>query len=126
VAGIVTNAASSVLCLLCRFPDPECSRRLCGSSPGFPLADPTLQVHEREDERWSVLEGDRRFRTASHASSPWQISHHRWPGRVTEARPGHVPPGTRRRTAVHPILVGLTESHDQHKAWLAWRSAVDL
>jgi hypothetical protein len=30
------------------------------------------------------------------------------------------------RAAVHPILVGLTESHDQRKGWLAWRSAVDL
>ena len=32
----------------------------------------------------------------------------------------------RRRTAVHPILVGLTEWPDQRKGWLAWRSAVDL
>jgi hypothetical protein len=29
-------------------------------------------------------------------------------------------------TAVHPILVGLTESHDQRKGWIAQRSAVDL
>jgi hypothetical protein len=25
------------------------------------------------------------------------------------------------RAAVHPILVGLTELHDQRKRWLAWR-----
>jgi hypothetical protein len=65
-AGIVTNAASSVLCLLCRFPHPECSGFLT-EVLGLPLADPPLQVHEGEDERWSVLEGDRHFRMASHA-----------------------------------------------------------
>ncbi len=27
---------------------------------------------------------------------------------------------------IHPILVGLTESHDQRKGWIAQRSAVDL
>ena len=27
---------------------------------------------------------------------------------------------------IHPILVGLTESHDLRKGWLAWRSAVHL
>jgi hypothetical protein len=30
------------------------------------------------------------------------------------------------RASVHPILVGLTEWHDQRKGWLAWRFAVDL
>jgi hypothetical protein len=29
-------------------------------------------------------------------------------------------------SAVHPILVGLTKSHDQRKGWIAWRLAVDL
>jgi len=28
--------------------------------------------------------------------------------------------------AVHPILVGPTESHEQRKGWIARRSAVDL
>jgi hypothetical protein len=27
---------------------------------------------------------------------------------------------------IHPIPVAPTESHDQRKGWLAWRSAVDL
>jgi len=31
-----------------------------------------------------------------------------------------------RMGVIHPILVGLTESHDQRKGRLAWRSAVDL
>jgi hypothetical protein len=30
------------------------------------------------------------------------------------------------RAAVHPILVGLMEWHDQRKGWIAQRSAVDL
>jgi hypothetical protein len=29
-------------------------------------------------------------------------------------------------TTIHPIPVGLTESRDQRKGWLAWRSAVHL
>ena len=32
---------------------------------------------------------------------------------------------TKQLATVHPILVGLTESHDQRKGWLAWRFAVD-
>jgi hypothetical protein len=31
-----------------------------------------------------------------------------------------------KRTMVRPIPVGLTESHDQPKGWIARRSAVDL
>jgi hypothetical protein len=66
------------------------------------LADPPLQVHERGEERWWVLEGDWRFRMVSHAIGPWQIGRHRWPGRVTEVRPGQVPPDARRRAESSP------------------------
>ena len=124
VAAIVTNAAYSVLCLLCRFPDPECSRLLCGSPSGSRWWTRRCRSMS-ERMRWWALEGDWRFRMASYANraglppghalalpwasiassvppGPWQISRHRWPGQVTEARPGHVPPDARRRTANSP------------------------
>src|SRR4030095_14549726 len=43
-----------------------------------------------------------RFRMVSLAIGPWQIGRHRWPGRVTEVRPGQVPPDTRRRAERSP------------------------
>src|SRR5512132_4621111 len=49
---------------------------------------------------------------------------------VTEASPDDVPPDLRQRAAVHPILVGPTESHDQRKGrrslWVNASPPMDL
>ena len=99
---------------------------ICESPSRFPLADRrcrSMSERTRGGRSWKET-GVSGWRPMP--SGPWQIGRHRWPSRVTEARPDHGPPDTPRRTAVHPIPVGLTESHHQRKGRLAHRSAVHL
>ena len=125
--GSLPNAASSVLCLPCRFPGSGALQasfaKVLRASRWRTRRCRSMSERTRGGRSWKET-GVSEWRPMP--SGPWRIGRHRWPGRVTEVRPGHGPPDTPRRTAVHPILVGRTDSHDQRKGWIAWRLAVDL